>query len=549
MWRKLKILKKEIIFSGMLFINIFIIYCTFYAGLFDATIDHLEEKKILMISLNRYIHMFAGLILMSLTVHLYKNMSPYKAGKIFLIYISIISICNCLIVTTTQRFMSINLLIDLLEFLCSFLLLCLIRNLLHVYQKKHFNWIRKGYAFLTVCGIIFYLGCTLINNNKFKYMYKNALTTIYIVFTVIIIISMNAGYGKFSKYLKYQIRILAIGLISNCIIFIIMYALPTFAIVTFPQDKVVTFADKQVEATGAYEETYIEINMEHMDRQQAISPLIIFTGIAIVLVYILTKWGYLITDSIDDLRCYMVSTVCLIIANTCFYFTISNNVGDFIPFNFILAVILLMYSHHVCQKRSYLYDDMVEALEIERKKLSMYLHDEVLQGLIVMLHSIGANDITVELSALIADIRNVSQTFYPTIVEDLGLEEALKIFMDEIDNNYNMKTKYAYNYPQGVFPRGIALVLYRTIKELIINAIKHSGGTRIMVSISEEQGGIQCMISDDGKGFQMLESDKLLKGYHMGLHTIKKQITDLKGNIIIISDETGSRIQIYIPLR
>ena len=92
------------------------------------------------------------------------------------------------------------------------------------------------------------------------------------------------------------------------------------------------------------------------------------------------------------------------------------------------------------------------------------------------------------------------------------------------------------------------MVVYRIVKELIINAIKHSRCTKIKVEISKVTEGIDCMVSDNGIGFLMPESEKLLKSPHMGLYTIKKQISDMNGKLRIISDKTGSEFQIYIPL-
>lgn len=65
-------------------------------------------------------------------------------------------------------------------------------------------------------------------------------------------------------------------------------------------------------------------------------------------------------------------------------------------------------------------DNMIEVLEAERRKLSIYLHDEILQGLIAVLHSANVGDVKEELCTMIADVRNVSQDIYPIIAEDLG---------------------------------------------------------------------------------------------------------------------------------
>ena len=153
------------------------------------------------------------------------------------------------------------------------------------------------------------------------------------------------------------------------------------------------------------------------------------------------------------------------------------------------------------------------------------------------------------LSMVIGEIRCVSQDLYPTIVEDLGLEQALNIFIEETGVDYNVDIHYRYDYPKGVLPKGISLVLYRTVKELVTNAIKHSHCRNIFITISDATDGMECVVMDDGCGFQIPEKLELLKSPHMGLYTVKKQIGDLNGNIRIISDKSGSKFQIFIPLK
>ena len=279
-------------------------------------------------------------------------------------------------------------------------------------------------------------------------------------------------------------------------------------------------------------------------------PIMIFSGVIIAIIYILIKREYLIFDNIKELWCYIISIVYLVLTNTYFYFVLSDDKMDFISINMILIIPLFLYNHQVCKKGNNLYDNnMIGILEEERQKLSMFLHDEVLQSLIALSHMEKDKDINEKLVSVIGEIRDISHELYPMIVEDLGVEEALRIFVSDINNDYNVEVKYSYEYPKGILPKDFSLVIYRTVRELVTNAIKHSGCIKIEIKILEYSEGIQCIVTDDGKGFPKLESDKLLKNQHMGLYTIRKQITNLNGNMRLITDKTGSRFMIYIPLR
>lgn len=543
----MKIQKKFIIYIGLLIFNIFIIGNTFHVAFSDVMISKIhEEVTIFLLTLNTYFYMIVGLMLTGLVAYLIMHLAVHKVGKLFTIYIAMASLCICLIAATNYKYKPMNITLGLLAFLSNLILFYSIGCLTLIYKKKYYRWMMAGYILITICGEAFYLFCVSRNNLD---LYGDIITLDYIITIIVIIVSLLIGYKDSTRYSKQQIKFLTIGLVLGIIIFIIMHSLPMLAVVAVPENNP-SVVDYQVKNIGTYEQEYPIIQVENIRGQHNIYPIMIFTGIVIVMVYILIKREYFIIGNMGELRSYMVSIAYLIVANTLFYFIISIDLGDFITFNTILSVPLLLYSHRVFQKGNHLYDNsMVEILEEERQKLSVFLHDEVLQGLIAMLHSLNAQDISDDLSVLIAEIRNVSQDLYPTIAEDLGVEEALRIFLHEINSDYNVEAEYQYSYPQGVLPKGISLVIYRIIKELVTNAIKHSGCVKIMVTISEAPGGIQCIVFDDGKGFQIPESDKLLKDHHMGLYTIRKQIADLDGKMRIISDTTGSEFSIFIPLR
>jgi two-component system sensor histidine kinase ComP len=192
---------------------------------------------------------------------------------------------------------------------------------------------------------------------------------------------------------------------------------------------------------------------------------------------------------------------------------------------------------------------MNEMLEEERQRLSIFLHDEILQDLIALSHSIKMEGTEERLSSIIGEIRHISQELYPTIVEDLGLEQSLSLLIDDIGNDYNVGLEYKYHYPQGILPKGISLVIYRTVKELVTNAIKHSKCNQISIIINQIPEGIECIVSDNGIGFQISENEESLKSPHMGLNTVRRQIANSNGNMRIISDKTGSEFHIHIPLR
>lgn len=157
----MKALKREFVYAGLIIINFIIIYSTFNMGFSDMMISQVQEKNILLLTLNSYLYMSAGLMLTDLTAYLYMHMASYQAGKIFTAYITMVSIGICLIAATDDRYWEANLLIGLLAFMSNFTLFYSIGCLTLINRKRYFKWMMTGYAFVTVCGSIFYVICDM----------------------------------------------------------------------------------------------------------------------------------------------------------------------------------------------------------------------------------------------------------------------------------------------------------------------------------------------------------------------------------------------------
>ena len=153
------------------------------------------------------------------------------------------------------------------------------------------------------------------------------------------------------------------------------------------------------------------------------------------------------------------------------------------------------------------------------------------------------------LSDLIAQIRSVSHNLYPTMVEDLGLEQSLYIFTDELQKNYPaVNIAFHYKFTEGILPKAYALAIYRISKELVTNAAKHSGSMQIDLLLEEDVNGYYIQVKDNGTGFRTQGDDSLLKSPHMGLYTVKRQVAGLSGRMDVQSaPDIGTKFYIYIP--
>lgn len=89
---------------------------------------------------------------------------------------------------------------------------------------------------------------------------------------------------------------------------------------------------------------------------------------------------------------------------------------------------------------------------------------------------------------------------------------------------------------RGVLPLDVGRPLFRVVQEALYNAFKHSGVKRIEVQLREDSAEIQLIVSDSGKGFDVVAA---LEGKGLGLTSMRERVRLVKGTISIESKPTG----------
>ena len=88
--------------------------------------------------------------------------------------------------------------------------------------------------------------------------------------------------------------------------------------------------------------------------------------------------------------------------------------------------------------------------------------------------------------------------------------------------------------------------VFRQVAEAVTNVEKHSGASRVDITVKTLDGGIYGLIVDNGRGFVVAERDRLPG--HVGLLSLNERAL-LAGGWCKISSEpgTGSRVEFWIP--
>lgn len=201
------------------------------------------------------------------------------------------------------------------------------------------------------------------------------------------------------------------------------------------------------------------------------------------------------------------------------------------------------------------------ALEEERERLSLFLHDDILQNIILALNETKTLDkdgsrahIEEILDESIYAIREACEDLFPADLDDFGLNESLNSLIRRHLYESIIDIQLDYQESNVIIDKLIKISSYRMIKELINNAIKHADAKHIKVEVVESISSLSFKVSDDGKGIPYHNvSDILVRGSNNGLKYLINQVNLFDGSVeFSVFDENAYRqgliVSVTLPL-
>jgi signal transduction histidine kinase len=101
-----------------------------------------------------------------------------------------------------------------------------------------------------------------------------------------------------------------------------------------------------------------------------------------------------------------------------------------------------------------------------------------------------------------AEARDLARGLFPVQMGSEGLPAALEQLALRTDHMAEgMRVSFSQNGPTRPLDPEAAMHLYRIAQEALSNAVRHSGGKTVTVSLSLHGDGIRMEVADDGSGF------------------------------------------------
>jgi signal transduction histidine kinase len=201
-----------------------------------------------------------------------------------------------------------------------------------------------------------------------------------------------------------------------------------------------------------------------------------------------------------------------------------------------------------------------EILEDEIKRIAQSLHDESSQLLVatrIELDGIArqlpaelnehVNKLGERLDQVQEQLRRLSHELRPAILDDLGLVPALEFLAAGVCARTGLHI--TVDGPKtGRLPPRMEIALYRIVQEALNNTSKHAHASRVQIRMRRRGKLVQCVVQDDGLGFNSTAVLASTNRAGLGLKGIRERVQSLGGNLeICAAPRAGTALQIQLP--
>jgi signal transduction histidine kinase len=202
--------------------------------------------------------------------------------------------------------------------------------------------------------------------------------------------------------------------------------------------------------------------------------------------------------------------------------------------------------------------------EEERRRIARDLHDSVGQLLaaISMNHSAVQSE-SEKLSARAAhclqenaemveevskQIRTISYLLHPPLLDEAGLEPALRCFVDGFAKRSDIAVSLQISANLGRLPQEAEICIFRVVQECLTNVHRHSGSRTAAVRVTREKTYVRVEIEDAGKGIPSPAS-RLGTSMQAGVGVLgmRERLRNLGGTLEIRSSDEGTRLTGVLP--
>jgi two-component system NarL family sensor kinase len=221
-----------------------------------------------------------------------------------------------------------------------------------------------------------------------------------------------------------------------------------------------------------------------------------------------------------------------------------------------------LYEKKLIEEQKSRFREVIEAIESERKRIAVDLHDslgqmlsvtklylsslEEIKGLEDENNKLMYDSIVKMIDDSRGELRNISFNIMPGSFIKYGLVVAI----DELANKINQTNQVEFHFTNTGFdkrlPENLEISIYRIVQEAVNNIVKHANATEIQVNMTLNRNTFNLKIADNGKGMEQFAKNN---SPGLGWKSICSRVEMLEGSIGVNSAPgAGTEIEIVLPV-
>jgi PAS domain S-box-containing protein len=204
--------------------------------------------------------------------------------------------------------------------------------------------------------------------------------------------------------------------------------------------------------------------------------------------------------------------------------------------------------------------------ERERRRIAADLHDQIGQSLVISKIKLDTlrsfvlsedlakelNEISDSLYQTIQNIRSLTFDLSFPVLYELGFEAAVATWLvEQIQEKYGIASEFEDDEQPKPLDDDVRVLLFRNMRELLINVVKHANANKVKVSVRKVGSEIHVSVEDNGAGFDVAKViSTSAKAGGFGFFSIRERLEELGGHLEIDSEPgRGTRITLAAPLK
>ena len=208
---------------------------------------------------------------------------------------------------------------------------------------------------------------------------------------------------------------------------------------------------------------------------------------------------------------------------------------------------------------------LLNVQENERRRIALELHDQIGQTLTAVKINLQTAQRKPEAEAFeesleqsisiveraLSQVRNLSLTLRPSMLDDLGLVAALRWYVDRQAQRGGFVVDFYADEFEERPNSEVETACYRVAQEAMTNIMRHADAGQIKVQILNLDNELQMMIEDDGRGFDVTDAlERAGQGESLGLLGMRERVQLLGGKFEIeTAPGKGASLTARFPLK